>query len=105
MDVVYVFSEIRACDESFDTGRETWNRLARCAVRWVSDCKWAGSAGSDGCEWEGAVPVNEWLVIFARLSSNEAIEGCGVERARKNQVDDLDAIWTSGCYEAVLISS
>ena len=23
-------------------------RLARCAVKWVSDCKWAGNAGREG---------------------------------------------------------
>lgn len=42
--------EIKACAERSAVGRETWNRLARCAVRCVSDCRWAGKAGRDGCE-------------------------------------------------------
>ena len=29
---VYVFRQIKACDESFAVGNDTWKRLARCAV-------------------------------------------------------------------------
>lgn len=64
-------------DERRAVGRETWKldssakvlrlkvqillnyRLARWAVRWVSDCRWPGKAGKDDCEWVGAVPVIE----------------------------------------------
>lgn len=46
VDVVYVLTATR-CDESRDVGRPTWNRLARCAVRCVSLCRWAGSMGRE----------------------------------------------------------
>ena len=47
----YVLRDIKAWEERSAVGKETWNRLARCAVKCVSDCKWAGRAGRDGCEW------------------------------------------------------
>ena len=34
-------------------------RLARCAVKWVSDCRWAGKAGNEGCACEGVEPLSE----------------------------------------------
>lgn len=34
---VYVLIEMSAWDERRDTGSETWKRLAKCAVNWVSD--------------------------------------------------------------------
>ena len=32
-------------------------RLARCAVKCVSDCRWAGRAGNEDCECDGVLPV------------------------------------------------
>ena len=46
-----MFKEINAWDESWAIGRDKWNRLAKCAVRCVSDWRWEGSEGSDGCEY------------------------------------------------------
>lgn len=37
LEEAYVLSDINAWDESCAVGKETWNRLARCAVRCVSD--------------------------------------------------------------------
>lgn len=64
-----MFRHIKAWDERRETGKETWNLertvelaistrnaardqmalylLARCPVKWVSDCRCAGSDGSD----------------------------------------------------------
>lgn len=39
VEEVYVLRQIRACDESLAVGKETWKRLARWAVKWVSDCR------------------------------------------------------------------
>lgn len=47
---VYVFRDINACEESWAVGNDTWKRLARCAVRCVSDCRCAGRDGNEG--WE-----------------------------------------------------
>ena len=38
-------------------------RLARWAVKWVSDCKWAGRDGSEAWECEGALPPVWWAML------------------------------------------
>lgn len=43
--------------------KETY-RLARWAVRCVSDWRCAGSAGNEGCMCAGAPPVREFEVIL-----------------------------------------
>jgi hypothetical protein len=37
VELVYVLMQMRAWDERREVGIETWKRLARCAVNWVSD--------------------------------------------------------------------
>jgi len=54
-DEVYEFKHIKARDDNLAVGKDTWNRLARWAVRWVSDCRWGGSAGKDGCMCAGGL--------------------------------------------------
>jgi len=44
-DDVYVLKLTKAWEESFAVGRFRWNRLARCAVRCASDCRYGGRAG------------------------------------------------------------
>ena len=51
----YVFRLSSAWLESCAVGSETWKRLARWAVRWVSDCRCAGREGRE--DWECAPPV------------------------------------------------
>ena len=40
-------------------------RLARCAVKCVSDCKWAGNAGREGWACAGVVLFSEGSAIMA----------------------------------------
>jgi len=54
---VYVLREIKAWDERRAVGSPTWKRLARWAVKWVSDWRCAGSEGSEDWAWAGALPV------------------------------------------------
>lgn len=48
---VYVLMEMSAWEDNRATGSETWKRLARCAVNCVSDWRWAGNEGREGCVW------------------------------------------------------
>ena len=52
----YVLKEMSAWDERRETGSETWKRLARWAVRCVSDCRWAGNEGREGWVWAPPPP-------------------------------------------------
>ena len=40
-------------------------RLARCAVKCVSDCKWAGNAGREGWACAGVVLLSEGSAMMA----------------------------------------
>lgn len=40
-------------------------RLARCAVKCVSDCKWAGNAGKEGWACAGVVLLSEGSAMMA----------------------------------------
>ncbi len=43
------------------------HRLARWAVRCVSDCRWDGNAGREGWAWDGCEPpVKELSAIVTR---------------------------------------
>lgn len=50
-------------------GRDQWGhltyRLARCAVKCVSDCRWAGNAGREGWACAGVVLLNEGSAMTA----------------------------------------
>ena len=41
------------------------DRLARCAVKCVSDCKWAGNAGREGWACAGVVLLSEGSAMMA----------------------------------------
>lgn len=47
----YVFRLNSAWLDSVAVGSETWKRLARWAVRWVSDWRCAGREGREVVEW------------------------------------------------------
>lgn len=47
-ELVYVLRQMRAWEDNRAVGNETWKRLARCAVRCVSDWRWAGNEGREG---------------------------------------------------------
>lgn len=51
VEFVYVLRHTRAWEERRAVGNETWKRLARCAVRCVSDWRWAGNDGREGWVW------------------------------------------------------
>ena len=40
-------------------------RLARCAVKCVSDCRWAGNAGREGWACAGVVLLSEGSAMMA----------------------------------------
>ena len=49
-------------------------RLARCAVKWVSDCKWAGNAGREGWACAGVVLLSEGSAMMAALLGVPSVE-------------------------------
>ena len=49
-------------------------RLARCAVKWVSDCKWAGNAGREGWACAGVVLLSEGSAMMAALLGGPPVE-------------------------------
>lgn len=50
---------------SINQGMLTY-RLARCAVKCVSDCRWAGSAGRDGWACAGVLLLSEGSAMMAK---------------------------------------
>jgi hypothetical protein len=47
-EFVYVLMQTRPWEERRTVGKETWKRLAMCAVMCVSDWRWEGKDGRDG---------------------------------------------------------
>ena len=45
-------------------------RLAKCAVKWVSDCRCAGNEGSDDCTWDGVCPAGDVPAMIEAWNSD-----------------------------------
>lgn len=51
LEVEKVLRAMKPCEERRVMGRPTWKRLAKWEVAWLSDCRWLGNEGNDGCVW------------------------------------------------------
>ena len=49
-------------------------RLARCAVKCVSDCKWAGKAGREGWACAGVVLLSEGSAMMTAQSGLSSVK-------------------------------
>jgi hypothetical protein len=96
LESVYVLSEMIACEESCEVGRCAWKRLARWAVKCVSDCRWLGKAGSETCWYCGTFAPYEGFAMArtghvpAGASSECRLQAGAARRRQKVVVERSD---------------